>query len=50
LDPFAGSNVTGAVAEEHGRRWMSVDVDADYVEGSKARFADLQMRLHSVTR
>jgi DNA modification methylase len=45
LDPFAGSNMTGAVAEEHGRRWLSVDIDADYVAGSKARFADLQMRL-----
>jgi site-specific DNA-methyltransferase (cytosine-N4-specific) len=48
VDPFAGSNMTGAVAEEHGRRWLSVDIDADYVDGSKARFADLQMRLHPV--
>lgn len=49
LDPFAGSNVTGAVAEEHGRRWFAVDIDRDYVEGSKARFADLQMRLQPAT-
>jgi DNA modification methylase len=38
LDPFAGSNVTGSVAEELGRRWLSVDLDADYVIGSAARF------------
>jgi DNA modification methylase len=38
LDPFAGSNVTGAVAESLGRRWLSVDVDEEYVRGSMARF------------
>jgi DNA modification methylase len=47
LDPFAGSNVTGAVAETLGRRWISVDVDADYVRGSEARFANLQPELSS---
>lgn len=38
LDPFAGSNTTGAVAEELGRRWISVEQDANYVKGSKGRF------------
>jgi DNA modification methylase len=27
LDPFAGSNVTGAAAESMGRRWISVEMD-----------------------
>jgi site-specific DNA-methyltransferase (cytosine-N4-specific) len=45
LDPFAGSNVTGQVAETAGRRWLSIDVDADYVEGSASRFENLQLEL-----
>src|SRR5207244_13111091 len=39
LDPFAGSNVTGAVAERLERRWLSVEINADYVAGSRLRFA-----------
>jgi site-specific DNA-methyltransferase (cytosine-N4-specific) len=38
LDPFAGSNVTGQVAESLGRRWISVEINADYVAGSQLRF------------
>lgn len=38
FDPFAGSNTTGAVAEILQRRWVSVEQDIDYVEGSKGRF------------
>jgi site-specific DNA-methyltransferase (cytosine-N4-specific) len=38
LDPFAGSNVTGAVAEQNGRRWLASERDADYVAGSRLRF------------
>lgn len=40
LDPFAGSNVTGQVAEALERRWISVEINADYVTGSQLRFAD----------
>jgi site-specific DNA-methyltransferase (cytosine-N4-specific) len=39
LDPFAGSNTTGAVAEGLGRKWLSIELNADYVAGSKLRFA-----------
>jgi site-specific DNA-methyltransferase (cytosine-N4-specific) len=39
IDPFAGSNVTGAEAEELRRRWVSAEVNADYVAGSRLRFA-----------
>jgi DNA modification methylase len=38
LDPFAGSNVTGQVAEALGRNWASMEINADYVAGSKLRF------------
>ena len=39
LDPFAGSNTTGAVAEQLGRRWIAVDQVESYLEGSKYRFS-----------
>lgn len=38
LDPFAGSNTTGAVAEELNRKWISVEASKDYVDGSRGRF------------
>jgi hypothetical protein len=38
LDPFGGSNTTGAVAESLGRRWISIEAENEYVEGSKGRF------------
>jgi DNA modification methylase len=47
VDPFAGSNVTGRVAEVLGRRWLSSDSDLDYVEGSRNRFDSLQVEISS---
>jgi DNA modification methylase len=41
LDPFAGSNTTGAVAESLGRRWIAIDNIESYLEGSKFRFSNL---------
>ena len=38
LDPFGGSNTTGAVAEVLGRRWISVEADEGYALGSRGRF------------
>ncbi len=38
LDPFAGSNVTGDVAEKSGRRWLAFEIEEKYLEGSKFRF------------
>lgn len=32
LDPFAGSNTTGAAAERLRRRWISIEAQSDYVE------------------
>jgi site-specific DNA-methyltransferase (cytosine-N4-specific) len=44
LDPFAGSNVTGQVAESLERRWISVEINADYVAGSQLRFPHASRR------
>ncbi|MHA1336846.1 MAG: DNA-methyltransferase [Promethearchaeota archaeon] len=38
LDPFAGSNVTGAVAEELERRWISIEINENYIKSSMFRF------------
>lgn len=39
VDPFAGSNTTGSVAEEQGRRWLSFEIKRDYAEASQLRFS-----------
>lgn len=41
VDPFAGSNTTGFAAETLGRRWLSIEAEADYVDGSRGRFAQI---------
>lgn len=38
VDPFAGSNTTGAVAERLDRRWIAYERVAEYLEASKFRF------------
>ncbi len=38
LDPFAGSNTTGYAAELLNRRWMAIELNESYLEGSKIRF------------
>ena len=38
VDPFAGSNTTGYVAESLGRNWIAVDLDRSYIAASKLRF------------
>lgn len=38
LDPFGGSNTTGAAAERLKRRWVSIEPNADYIKGSRGRF------------
>ncbi len=39
LDPFAGSNTTGYVAEAMDRRWVAVEADAHYAQQARLRFA-----------
>ena len=38
LDPFGGSNTTGAAAERLERRWLSIEVSHDYIRGAQGRF------------
>jgi DNA modification methylase len=38
LDPFAGSNTAGAVAERLSRRWIAVEIQSEYLEASVFRF------------
>jgi site-specific DNA-methyltransferase (cytosine-N4-specific) len=40
LDPFAGSNTTGAVAEKFDRRWLGIEADLAYAEASRVRFEE----------
>lgn len=39
LDPFAGSNSTGAAAERLKRHWIAIEPNEEYVQGSRGRFA-----------
>lgn len=40
LDPFSGSGTTGLVATQEGRRYVGIDVNADYLDLSlRTRFA-----------
>ncbi len=38
LDPFAGSNITGEVAESLGRKWLAGELSQEYLDGSRFRF------------
>jgi site-specific DNA-methyltransferase (cytosine-N4-specific) len=38
VDPFAGSCVTGAVAEALGRKWVCCDMSEEYLQGAMSRF------------
>lgn len=47
LDPFAGSNTTGAAAEKLGRRWVAIEPDLEYILGSRGRFSSLEQERHA---
>lgn len=38
VDPFAGSNTTGAVAESLSRRWIAIETNEEYLDDSRLRF------------
>jgi site-specific DNA-methyltransferase (cytosine-N4-specific) len=40
VDIFSGSNTTGYVAEQLGRRWLSIELDRDYATLSSVRFME----------
>ncbi len=45
LDPFNGSGTCGAVARKHGRKYVGVDLNAEYLEMTHDRFAGPLFRL-----
>jgi site-specific DNA-methyltransferase (cytosine-N4-specific) len=45
VDPFAGSCVTGAVAETLGRKWVCCEMSEEYLNGALARFDPKPMPL-----
>jgi DNA modification methylase len=49
LDPFAGSNTTGAAAEALDRRWFSFEVNEVYARSSIGRFAQREIPFASRT-
>ena len=40
VDPFAGSNITGEVAERLHRHWLAFELLEDYLEASRFRFPE----------
>jgi len=42
IDPFGGSNTTGMVAEQLSRKWISVELNQEYILGSKGRFTNIE--------
>ena len=42
LDPFAGSNTTGAVAESLKRRWVASEAVEEYLKASTFRFEETE--------
>jgi site-specific DNA-methyltransferase (cytosine-N4-specific) len=41
LDPFGGSNTTGAVSESLNRQWISIEANEDYALSGKSHFRGL---------
>ncbi len=50
VDPFAGSCVTGEVAERLRRRWLCIDLVEDYLKSGLARFKKMEMPPHLQSR
>jgi len=42
LDFFAGSNMTGWLAEMHNRKWIAIEEEEKYLDNSKLRFMNLE--------
>jgi site-specific DNA-methyltransferase (cytosine-N4-specific) len=45
IDPFAGSNITGEVAESLGRQWRAFELSEEYLRASRFRFDNPQIAL-----
>ena len=38
VDPFAGSNTTGKIADELERRWIAIELSQEYIDASRFRW------------
>lgn len=45
LDPFNGSGTTGAVALKHGRDYIGIELNPEYIELTMKRLSEVQPRL-----
>jgi DNA modification methylase len=45
LDPFSGSGTTGQVATAHGREYVGLELNFDYIKMSLRRLAKTQINL-----
>ena len=48
LDFFAGSNTTGEVCQELNRKWLSFEIDPEYVAASAFRFSNGHAEIKSI--
>jgi site-specific DNA-methyltransferase (adenine-specific) len=49
VDPFCGSGTTAFVAETHGRRWVTCELDKSYAKLAKQRILDPKAHVGSQT-
>ena len=40
LDPFSGAATTGLVAVQHGRRYIGIELNPEYIELANRRFVE----------
>jgi DNA modification methylase len=40
LDPFSGTATTGIVAVQHGRQYIGIELNPEYIELANRRFAE----------
>lgn len=45
FDPFNGAGTTGMVAYKHGRRYIGIELNPDYIEISRGRMRNVQVDL-----
>ncbi|MCJ1909965.1 DNA-methyltransferase [Planococcus ruber] len=50
FDPFGGSCVTAEVAERMNRRWITSEIQEDYLQGAQYRFTDLKPSMEKPLR
>jgi site-specific DNA-methyltransferase (adenine-specific) len=42
IDPFTGSSTTGLVSVKHGRKFVGIDLEKEYLNLSVKRYKDLK--------